>query len=89
MAKPRKADKEQESNFENQPIVHALIPKHEIVKEEEEKKILEELNATKDQLPRIKIDDPAIRHLNPKNGDLIRIYREDRHAKSIYYRVVV
>ncbi|MCX8202539.1 MAG: DNA-directed RNA polymerase subunit H [Candidatus Micrarchaeota archaeon] len=77
------------SNFENAPIVHYLIPKHEILSEEEEKKILEKYNVTKEQLPRIKIDDPAIRHMNPKKGDIIKIYREDKHAKSIYYRVVV
>ncbi len=77
------------SNFENEPIVHSLVPKHEIVKEEEEKKILENLNTTKEQLPRIKLDDPAIRHLNPKKGDIIRIHRQERHTKSIYYRVVV
>ena len=58
-------------------------------KEEEEKKILENLNTTKEQLPRIKLDDPAIRHLNPKKGDIIRIHRQERHTKSIYYRVVV
>ncbi|MEM3407920.1 MAG: DNA-directed RNA polymerase subunit H [Candidatus Micrarchaeia archaeon] len=84
-----KVKKPKISNFENEPIVHKLIPKHEIVKEEDEKKLLESLNATKEQLPKIKIDDPAIRHLNPKKGDIIRIHREEKHAKNIYYRVVV
>ncbi|MCS7109577.1 MAG: DNA-directed RNA polymerase subunit H [Candidatus Micrarchaeota archaeon] len=77
------------ANSENAPIIHHLIPKHEILSEEEEKKILEKYNVTKEQLPRIKIDDPAIRHLNPKKGDIVKIYREDRHAKWTYYRVVV
>jgi len=77
------------SNSETTEIEHHLVPKHELMKEDEEKKILETLNATKEQLPKIKIDDPAIRHLTPKKGDIIKIYRNEKHAKSIYYRVVV
>jgi DNA-directed RNA polymerase subunit H len=84
-----KTKKSKKSNFETSEIKHILVPKHEIVKEEEEKEILEKLNCTKEQLPRIKMDDPALRHLNPKKGDIIRIHREDIHTKSIYYRVVV
>jgi len=77
------------SNSETTEIEHYLIPKHELLKEEDEKKVLETLNATKEQLPKIKLDDPAIRHLSPKKGDVIRIHRNEKHAKSIYYRVVV
>jgi DNA-directed RNA polymerase subunit H len=86
----RKESKSKTSNFEQPtPVEHILIPKHEILNEEEEKKVLEKLNCTKNQLPRIKIDDPAIAHMNPKKGDIVRIHRIDKHAKSIYYRVVV
>lgn len=89
MAKKSK-NKSKISNFEQpSPVEHILIPKHEILNEEEEKKVLEKLNCTKSQLPRIKIDDPAIAHMNPKKGDIVRIYRVEKHAKSIYYRVVV
>jgi len=89
LAKRRKR-KSKISNFEQtSPVEHILIPKHEILKEEEEKKVLEKLNCTKSQLPRIKIDDPAIAYMNPKKGDIVRIHRVEKHAKSIYYRVVV
>jgi len=77
------------SNSETTEIEHYLVPKHELVKEDGEQKILETLNATKEQLPKIKLDDPAIRHLTPKKGDVVRIHRHEKHAKSIYYRVVV
>jgi DNA-directed RNA polymerase subunit H len=68
-------------------IEHALIPKHEIMKEEEVDELLKNYNITKENLPKIKIYDPAISHLNPKVGDVIRIYRQDE--KVFYYRVVV
>ncbi len=68
-------------------IEHVLIPKHEIVKEDEVEEILKTYNITKENLPKIKIYDPAIVHLNPKVGDVIRIHRPDE--KTFYYRVVV
>lgn len=71
-------------------LEHFLVPKHELVPADEEKKILEKYDVTKEQLPRIRSDDPAIRDLTTvKKGDLIRILRKDDHTENTYYRVVV
>ena len=68
-------------------IVHFLVPKHELVKPDAEKEILEKFGITKEDLPRIKDYDPAIQGLDAKEGDIIRILREN--DESVYYRVVV
>jgi len=64
--------------------MHILQPKHTKLSEKEISQLLEKLNITKGQLPKIKIGDPAL----PKEckiGDVVKIERED----GIYYRVVV
>ena len=64
---------------------HFLVPKHELMKEDEVEKLLKELGVDRDKLPKIKIYDPAIADLGAKEGDVIKIHREG----SPYYRVVV
>jgi len=69
---------------------HRYVPKHIKMSEQEVTKLLERFNITKRQLPKILKNDPAIKHLNPKPGDVIKIIRESPTAKeSEYYRVVV
>jgi len=69
---------------------HVLVPKHEILSEKEEKELLEKLGVTKEQLPKIKKDDPAVKALGAKPGQIIKITRKSHTAGvSIYYRVVV
>lgn len=70
-------------------IDHFLIPKHELLKEDEQKKVLEKYGITKDQLPKIRSDDPAIQHLEVKKGDIIRITRKENHIENIYFRVAI
>jgi len=42
------------------------------------------------QLPKIHKKDPAISHLEPKKGDIIKIERKSpTNIKSIYYRIVI
>ncbi len=64
--------------------MHILQPKHTKLSEKEISELLEKLNVSKSQLPKIKISDPAL----PKDckvGDVIKIEREE----GVYYRVVV
>ncbi len=76
-------------------LMHHLVPEHQIVKKEDEEGILKSLNATKDELPKIRKSDPVIKILESAYGDipegtLIRILRESETAGvSIAYRVVV
>ncbi len=69
---------------------HELVPKHEILSEEEVKDLLSKYNVTKNQLPKIFDTDPAVKELNAKIGDVIKITRKSFTAgESVYYRVVV
>lgn len=69
---------------------HIYVPKHEILTEEETKKILEKYNISLGQLPRILKNDPAIKNMNPEVGQVVRIHRKSPTiGKTEYYRVVV
>jgi DNA-directed RNA polymerase subunit H len=69
---------------------HVLVPKHEIISESEKEELLKRYGITLRQLPRIFMNDPAIKHLNPKIGDVVRIRRKSVTAgETEYYRVVV
>lgn len=69
---------------------HTLVPKHEIISESEKEELLKKYGITLRQLPRIFMNDPAIKHLNPKIGDVVRIRRKSTTAGEVeYYRVVV
>ena len=69
---------------------HVLVPKHEILSKEEKKALLEKLNISEKQLPKIFESDPVIKVLNAKPGDVIKITRKSPSAgESIYYRIVI
>ena len=71
-------------------IEHEFIPKHELMTEEETAKLLEDYPVKRGQLPKIQKTDPAIRHLETKRGDVIRILRKSPTAgRAVYYRVVI
>jgi len=70
------------------PKMHILQPKHIKLNQEEIKKLLQELNVSLSQLPKIKAEDKAL----PKEckiGDIIKIERAFGENKINYYRVVV
>ncbi|MFA4820428.1 MAG: DNA-directed RNA polymerase subunit H [Candidatus Aenigmatarchaeota archaeon] len=67
-----------------------LVPKHEILNGEEKSELLKQLNVSLKQLPRIKEDDPVMKMLQGKHGDVVRITRKSLVAgEYIHYRVVV
>ncbi len=68
---------------------HYLVPRHELVKEDEEREILNDLMVEKEQLPKINSYDPAIQGLEAKLNDIIKITRIEGREKNIYYRVVI
>jgi DNA-directed RNA polymerase subunit H (RpoH/RPB5) len=74
------------------PRNHVLVPKHEIITNEEEKvKLLEEWNIpSKSHLPKIRYHvDPIIRILGAVPGDIIRITRPSPSAGTYtFYRIV-
>ena len=67
-----------------------LVPKHGIMSEDEKAAFLKQYNVSLKQLPRIKHDDPAVKELAAKKGDIIRVTRNDPGVgEYLYYRVVV
>jgi DNA-directed RNA polymerase subunit H (RpoH/RPB5) len=67
-----------------------LVPKHDIMSEDEKSHFLSELNITTKQLPKISQDDPIVKRLNAKKGDVIKVSRNDPNVGEYnYYRVVV
>jgi len=66
------------------PTENFMVPKHEIVSEDE-KRELERMYGSLDLFPKILVTDPIVMKLGAKEGDLIRIHREE----GFYYRYVV
>jgi DNA-directed RNA polymerase subunit H len=68
----------------------ALVPKHEILPEDEKKNILEHFMIKESQLPKIKSTDPAVKALNAQKGDVLKITRKSpTSGEYFYYRLVV
>ncbi len=87
MSKPKPKDDEKvEINlFESN-----LVPKHELLSPEQKKELLDKLNISMKQLPRIKSHDPVVKVVGGKRGDIIKITRKSPIASEyVYYRVVI
>lgn len=69
---------------------HELVPKHVLLTEREKEDLLTNYGITLRQLPRISIEDPAVKEFNPKIGDVVKIVRKSQTAgESLYFRVIV
>ena len=68
--------------------MHILQPKHSKLSEKEAEELLEKLNVSKAQLPKILLSDTSL----PEGcviGDIIKIERKDKNKTAVYFRVVV
>ncbi|AAB89370.1 MULTISPECIES: DNA-directed RNA polymerase subunit H [Archaeoglobus] len=69
---------------------HMLVPKHEVLSKEEAEELLKILGIGKEQLPKIKADDPIAKEIGAKPGDIVKITRKSLTAgESVFYRLVV
>jgi len=70
---------------------HILVPEHTKLSDEEKEELLKELNISIKQLPRILSSDAAIKSIEIKQGDIIKIKRKSFVTKKEieFYRVVV
>ena len=69
---------------------HEIIPKHELLTEEQKADLMKFHGITLRQLPRILDTDPMSKVLEAKPGDVLKITRKSQTAgESVYYRVVI
>ncbi len=68
--------------------MHILQPKHLKLAKKEEQELLEKLNISKTQLPKIKSSDPALPE-NVEIGNIIKIERKEENKINLYFRVVI
>ncbi|RLI90062.1 MAG: DNA-directed RNA polymerase subunit H [Candidatus Altiarchaeales archaeon] len=71
-------------------LENILVPKHEVLSGKDTERLLEFYNVTRSELPKIRKDDPALKGLGAKVGDIIKITRKSPSAgTAFYYRVVI
>jgi len=71
-------------------LSHDLVPVHSKLSEKEKKELFEMYNIHIKQLPKILSSDAAIRHLDVKENDIIKIIRKSPTAGTIvFYRGVI
>ena len=81
-----KAEKEEQIDI----FKSSLVPKHELLSGDEVDELLKKFSIKLKHLPRIKQDDPVIKILGGKHGDIVRITRRSQTAgEAYYYRVVL
>ncbi len=69
---------------------HNFVPKHTIMGDKEKEELLKHYNISIKQLPKILKNDPVVKILKAKQGDIIKIIRKSpTTGESTYYRVVV
>lgn len=85
-----KKSKKEDVVVEAKVTDHVLVPKHEILSQEEKKTLLSQNNATEEQFPYLFSIDPVAREIGAKPGDMVRITRiSDTAGETSYYRFVV
>ena len=78
-------EKEQEINI----LKHNLVPEHTIISDEGRKELLTKLNIIPEQLPKIRWNDPVVKAIEAKPGDILKIIRKSETAGvTTYYRIV-
>lgn len=71
-------------------LTHIFIPEHTKISDAEKDELYQKYKITLRDLPKISLQDPAIAHLEPKVGDIIKIVRKSPTAgNSVFYRGVI
>ena len=69
---------------------HELVPKHEILSEEEAEEVLDDFDIESYQLPKLKEKDPVAKAIGAEAGNVVKITRNSPTAgKSVAYRLVI
>ncbi len=71
-------------------IQHLLVPEHIKVSDAEKKRLFDEYALRFKDIPKMNLTDPAIKHLDVQEGDIVKIIRNSPSAgHSIFYRGVI
>jgi DNA-directed RNA polymerase subunit H len=71
-------------------LKHELVPDHVVLSKSDVKKIIKKLDIHPEQLAKIKSDDPVVKAIEAKPGDILKITRKSQTAgKFITYRLVL
>jgi len=71
-------------------LEHFLVPEHVKLSEKEKEVLFNKYNITIKELPKIFINDPAIRHLDLKTNDVVKIIRKSPTAGNVsFFRGVI
>lgn len=71
-------------------LEHVMVPDHKIMTEDEVSGLLSSYAITTEQLPKIYHDDPAVKTIGAKVGEVIRIIRDSHTAgRAESYRLVI
>lgn len=69
---------------------HVNVPLHVILPEDEVKELLKRYNIVREQLPKIRNNDPACRVIDAKPGQVVKITRRSPTAgTAVAYRLVI
>ena len=69
---------------------HVNVPLHVILPEDEVKELLKRYNIVREQLPKIRNNDPACRVIDAKPGQVVKITRRSPTAgTATAYRLVI
>lgn len=69
---------------------HVNVPLHVILPEDEVKELLKRYNIVREQLPKIRNNDPAARVIDAKPGQVVKITRRSPTAGvAVAYRLVI
>ena len=88
--KKEKPLKPKKKKTTTEKLMHILVPEHTKITEKEKEELFKYHNVTIKELPKILISDPAIRHLDVKENDVIKITRKSLTAGTAeFYRGVI